>query len=248
MVLPESVQGMSVGALATFLVAVLTGIQFLTSADPIGRSLRLLRHPMVTKLESLMEFQRTVEGTFELDHRLTLQLKALRSSTCQNVDIVDMGDCFEQMVCYNLPTKRKRFMQLALASSNLYIRSGYLALYEAICQAWLGDNYRVSLIGNAGTGNSLYSLFQLYALRQLLVNREGCDYDFVIRQVGTTVFLIDLSDAWVYKWTTRLDHIMLLSLDLQRTLYFFEPGNDLECLMQEETKVHNSPRSRRASC
>ena len=136
-------------------------------------------------------------------------------------------------------------MQLALASSNLYIRSGYLALYEAICQAWLGDNYRVSLIGNAGTGKSL---FQLYALRQLLVNREGCDYDFVIRQVGTTVFLIDLSDASVYKWTTRLDHIMLLSLDLQRTLYFFEPGNDLECLMQEEAKVHNSPRSRRASC
>ena len=44
MLLPESVQGMSVGDVAASLVAVLTGIQLLTSADPIGRSLRLLHH------------------------------------------------------------------------------------------------------------------------------------------------------------------------------------------------------------
>ena len=50
------------------------------------------RHPMATKLESLMEFPRTVKGTFELDNRLTLQLKALRSSECQDVPVENLED------------------------------------------------------------------------------------------------------------------------------------------------------------
>ena len=47
---------------------------------------------MATKLESLMEFPRTVQGTFELDNRLTLQLKALRSSECQDVPVENLED------------------------------------------------------------------------------------------------------------------------------------------------------------
>ena len=50
------------------------------------------RHPMATKLESLMEFPRTVKGTFELDNRLTLQLKALRSSERQDVPVENLED------------------------------------------------------------------------------------------------------------------------------------------------------------
>ena len=89
----------------------------------------------------------------------------------------------------------------------------------------MGDNFRVSLIGNAGIGKSL---FQLYALKQLLSERKDSDYDFVIRQVNLQVYLIDLWDASVYEWTTPLQHIENCSMDLTRTLYFFEPGDGKE--------------------
>ena len=194
--------------------------------QPVQQALPGQRHPMATKLEKLTGYGTTVKGTFELNKVLTHQLTALRSSKSENVDIVDMGDFCEPLFCYNnLPTEKKEFMLLALPSSNLYIRSGYQALYDAVCEAWESGKYRVCLIGSAGTGKSL---FQLYALRQLLVNQEGRDYDFVIRQVGTIVLLIDLSDASVYKWSIQLDDMELLSIDLHRTLYFFEPGNDAE--------------------
>ena len=183
------------------------------------------RHPMAEKLESLMEFPRTVKGTFELDHRLTFQLQALQSSERQDVHVDDLEDYCQPMSCYNVPTSKKHFMRLALKSSNLYVRSGYRRLYDEICKQWLKDEYHVCLIGNAGTGKSL---FQLYVLKQLLSEREDSKYDFVIRQVNSKFYLIDLSDASVYEWDTEDDHIESCSIDLLRTLYFFEPMNNKE--------------------
>ena len=84
----------------------------------------------------------------------------------------------------------------------------------------LSEEYRVVLLGNAGTGKSW---FQLYALKQLL-SCDQRDYDIVIRQVGNNVSLIDLDEAVVYEWKT--DRLRIISEAMTRTLYFFEPGDE----------------------
>ena len=56
--------------------------------------------------------------------------------------------------------------------------------------------------------------------------KEKRDYDFVIRQVASKLYLIDLDEALVYLWKISTEDLEVLSKQLTRTLYFFEPGKD----------------------
>eukprot|EP00978_Attheya_sp_CCMP212_P049456 scaffold666458_cov67-Attheya_sp.AAC.1 len=90
----------------------------------------------------------------------------------------------------------KVFLGLQKRGEYMLIRPFYELLYQQVAEMWLldGEN-RVLVQGNAGTGKSW---FQLYALRRLLQGYgDAHEYLFVIRQVGTILYLIDLADAQV---------------------------------------------------
>lgn len=129
-----------------------------------------------------------------------------------------------------------KFLSLSVEGKYMFVRPFYEFLYQATAAKWSsrGQN-RVLVNGNAGTGKSW---FQLYALRRLLQG-YGQDhrYLFVVRQVRSDYFLIDLSNAEVRK--LKIGDVGAVNvLDLfkrQRVLYFFEPLSDRSVLPEPTT-------------
>jgi hypothetical protein len=160
------------------------------------------------------------------------QLQALRSAQPHTipltavVDVVDdLGTGIHTIQRYDIPVHRNSFLALACQPKRLFVREGYDELYEYISEHWISeDYYRVVLLGNSGSGKSW---FQIFALKQLLsCDPEKRKYDIVIRQVASRLFLMDLDEAKVYLWEVSLDPFISCSQEMERTLYFFEPGND----------------------
>ena len=166
-----------------------------------------------------------VEGSFKMDQVMTNQLRDLHRSRLQEVSRQqNVGSTCRKLQFYNLDQADNEFFLLNRELANIYVRYGYKELYDAICTEWEGSYYRVCLIGNAGTGKSI---FQLFALKQLLQQQEHeRKYDLVVRQVESRIAVIDLTQVAVFRWDIETVDFRWFSRTLKRTLYFFEPGSD----------------------
>jgi hypothetical protein len=182
------------------------------------------------KIKALLTYDFGVEGTFKLDPIATTQLQSLHGAKLTKV-ILENNFGFDAtgLDVYDVHvTKGSQFLQLACIPSKFYVRQGYDDLFQHVSRMWDGKEFhRVCLIGNAGTGKSW---FQIYALKRLLMAAQNKEpkYDLVIRQVDTRFYLIDLQDIEVYIWDTSKNHVKTLCEMLQRTIYFFEPGDNQE--------------------
>ena len=185
------------------------------------------------KLKALLKDQRLkakVDSKFSLEHddASTWNLEALKNSTPMPVVATMGGEGTPLIACHIGHFEGGVFLNVFGRLTFLYIRKGYDELYEDIQALWKTDGAnKVVLVGNAGTGKSWY---QLYILRRLLkrstdYQNDADDYDFVFRQVGHQHYLIDIKDCVVYQ-VNSLD-VDLLTF-LARSLYFFEPGEEVE--------------------
>ena len=188
------------------------------------------------KLKALLKDQRLkaeVDTKFSLEHHKarTWNLEALKNSTPMPVVATMGGEGTPLIACRIGHFEGGEFLDIFGRLEFLYIRKGYDELYEDIQALWKTDGAnranKVVLVGNAGTGKSWY---QLYILRRLLkrstdYQNDADDYDFVFRQVGHQHYLIDIKDCVVYQ-VNSLD-VGLLTF-LARSLYFFEPGAEVE--------------------
>ena len=195
-----------------------------TSASASGS-----RDDIVTKIRSLLkeEYRKEyeVKGSFKVSLVSTKQLKALRDAQPEKVTMEqNVGSDLPELFRYHITTESSLFLDLPCKPGRFYVRSGYKELFDHVCEEWKGKFFRVCLLGNAGTGKSW---FQIYALKQLLDTQEQeREYDIVIRQVDSTVYVIDLASARVCRWETTPNHLLDISRCLTRTLYFFEPGDN----------------------
>ena len=119
--------------------------------------------------------------------------------------------------------RTSRFLGLKSVLKKFYIRDGYDALFDKILICWQDEmKSRVTLIGNSGTGKSW---FQVYVLRELLRNRNG--YKYIIRQVGTSIYVIDLEETIGYVWDFAFDASIILN-EVQHAVYLYEPAQERE--------------------
>ena len=171
--------------------------------------------------------------TFLRDARTTRALETLKSSTASPVTIAGQGGEGTTLdACEIHHTEGGTFFGVYGVVRSLYIRNGYGALYEDIQSLWKTPTAKaVVLLGNAGTGKSWY---QLYILRRLLrktlhdtreYSDDADDYDFIFRQVGKEMYLIDIKDCACYE--VQKFNMNYMS-ELKRCLYFFEPGAQKE--------------------
>ena len=165
-----------------------------------------------------------IRGSFELLDLQTEQLQSLRDAQPQRVHAGEnVGWAESELYRYNISMAGSPiFLDLACEPEVFYARSGYPELFQHVARKWSEKKFRVILQGNAGTGKSW---FQVYALKQLLDDQER-KFDVIIRQVDTTLYVLDLDEATVYTWDVATDHVKLISTRMKRTLYFFEPGGD----------------------
>ena len=165
----------------------------------------------------------TIHGTFERKTLQTEQLKSLRDAQPQSV-VADenIGSEAPELHRYNISMEASPvFLGLACEPEVFYARRGYRELHDYVAGQWDDrKKFRVILLGNAGTGKSW---FQVYALKRLLDDPER-KFDIVIRQVGSTIYVVDLAEASVYTWNVATNHIEDISQQMRRSLYFFEPG------------------------
>ena len=211
-----------------------------------------------TKLKELMKppwLDNDVDSRFDIDSIfdikvddvLTYELGALKNS--EAVALKGEGTLFACDIG-NETRPTKYFFELTNMIHSLYIREGYSELYEDIKVKWgEGVTHNVILSGNAGSGKSWY---QLYVIRRLLQrelqtgehgnsepgreeegSEEGEDkdeYDFIFRQVGPQVYLIDIKACRGYRIklldTSRLKYLV-------RCLYFFEPGDERDLVPRD---------------
>ena len=123
-----------------------------------------------------------------------------------------------------------QFLNLQKRTSNVLIeRSFYADLYDTIVGRWeKNSREKIILTGNSGTGKSW---FQVSFLRRLLTDMDKEDdppFHFVVRQVGTAFFLIDLKTCTGYKITGTED-IIDTFLDVHgRILYMYEPKTNVD--------------------
>ena len=68
----------------------------------------------------------------------------------------------------------------------------------------------------------------MYVLRELLRDRESYAFQFIIRQVGTTLYVIDLEDCKGYIWAPGRFLTAKIVDRLQKTLYLYEPGGEYQ--------------------
>ncbi len=169
--------------------------------------------------------------SFTLDEFGTAQLRSLHTAQPHTIEVNDANDIESEaniLTRYDIEVdlgSRGAFLDLVCGPKRFYVRQGYDELYEYVAEYWQSqDQYRVVLLGNAGTGKSW---FQVYALKQLLnCDKDKREFDIVIRQVDSTFHVIDLEETVVYLWEISTIRIKALSLGMKRTLYFFEPGGN----------------------
>ena len=209
---------------------VLTDDVEMQDADAIIENMVEREIALEAKLKALAdETDLYIQGSLKLNRPSTKQLRALKKSQLEVILPAEkVGSTYRKLHCYSLPQPEKGgFLQLHFKPWKFYVRDGYKELYDAVCKKWEGDHFRVCLIGNAGTGKSM---FQLFVLKQLLQQPEHeRKYDLVVRQVDSRIFVIDLEDGAVFSWEAVTDgYLTNLLNDLEKTLYFFEPGNDAD--------------------
>jgi hypothetical protein len=193
-----------------------------TKMSDADESMRDAPEVIRLKIQNLANSQ-SIQGSFEVVNLFTKQLRSLRD-VCGK--LVEAGDDIgsEKLSYYDVDMGgSKVFMNLACKPAGFYERSGYRELYDYIAAKWNSkDEFRVILLGNAGTGKSW---FQVYALKRLL-DDTGREFDIIIRQVDAKIYVIDLEDASVYRWRVEVSDIGDISTSMKKTLYFFEPGED----------------------
>ena len=199
-------------------------------ADAIIENMVKREAALEAKLKALANNQYLyIHGSLKLNPPSTMQLRALKKSQLEEISPSEtVGSTYRTLHCYSLPQPETGgFLQLHFEPWKFYVRDGYNELYDTVCKKWEEKNFRVCLIGNAGTGKSM---FQLFVLKQLLQQPEHeRKYDLVVRQVDSRIFVIDLEDGAVFKWEAVNDGYMIdLVNSLKKTLYFFEPGNDAD--------------------
>eukprot|EP00980_Cylindrotheca_fusiformis_P021612 scaffold8462_cov107-Cylindrotheca_fusiformis.AAC.2 len=167
-----------------------------------------------------------------VDNRTTLdeqfgmsdQLAALKNAEPETISVVDLGDGASQLqACDVIEKDSKMFLDLYyLPAKKFYIRERYSALYQKMLDLWAEPQTdKVTLLGNAGTGKSW---FQVYVLRELLTANPRV-FNFVVRHVGTRIYLIDLEYAKYYQW----EDVNIYLLDqLRETLYMYEPAEQID--------------------
>ena len=198
------------------------------NADAMTENFRESEDALAAKLKELTGNPNLrIQRSLERHPSSTNQLRALRRSQLEEVlPVENVGSTCRKLHFYSLPQTKNGFLQLHSQPSKFYVRDGYKELYDAVCKEWEGNHYRVCLIGNAGTGKSM---FQLFVLKQLLQQPEHeRKYDLVVRQVDSRIYIIDLKHAEVFRWRIDAGDLTDLLGDLKKTLYFFEPGNDAE--------------------
>jgi hypothetical protein len=119
----------------------------------------------------------------------------------------------------------KTVLQLRKRASNLYFeRDFYPNLYNELIKIWKDDEnttqQKVILSGNAGIGKSWY---QVYLLRRLL--QEGNRlFRFVVRQVGTSFYLLDLETCLAFTLNGVEHYIGETITGHGSILYLYEPA------------------------
>ena len=176
------------------------------------------------KIRARLRKDQEVRGAFEYMPYDTDQLRALRDAQGRNVTLDEsVGSDISNLIRYDiLATSSEPFLFLPCKPGHFYVRNKYKELYQSISDKWTSEFFRVVLLGNAGTGKSW---FQVYALKCLLDCKERA-YDIVIRQVGSSLSVIDLEEAVVYDWEVEGRKVVQMSRILKKTLYFFDPGDE----------------------
>lgn len=136
-----------------------------------------------------------------------------------NILVESEDEEIDKRFTYNFTVARDGFMDLTLANLERCI---YVKDMKHVTSMSLN-------VGTKRTSIMFYwcemlelekSWFQIYALKQLLLS-EDRKFDFVIRQVGNILSLIDLEEAVVYRLIpTYPDMVYDLAKAMQRTLYF----------------------------
>ncbi|CAB9507671.1 crinkler (CRN) family protein [Seminavis robusta] len=153
------------------------------------------------------------------------ELKVLKNAIERSVEeIQEMGEA-AGLTCYELGDITGGFAGLeSVFEKNFYVRDGYNALLTQMNGFWQQRRRgRIVLVGNSGTGKSWY---QIFVLRQLLAGDNNPNrFEFVIRQVGAEIFLIDLKECKAYLWVPDKMHFpMAYIIDrMNSTLYMYEP-------------------------
>ena len=152
------------------------------------------------------------------------QLAALKNAELETLSVVDLGDGVSQLqACDVIGKKSNKFLDLfVLPAKKFYIRERYSALYQKMLDLWAEpQSNKVTLLGNAGTGKSW---FQVYVLRELLT-ANPLVFNFVVRHVGTQIYLIDLVYAKCYQWKGVSNQLLD---QLRETLYMYEPAEQID--------------------
>ena len=96
-------------------------------------------YAIAAKLKDLTGNRVHVKGSFELDQIGTDQLRALRDSQLEQINLPqNIGSTYRTLSCYDIPKTSRGFLSLFHKPSKLYVRDGYFELYNAMFQAWTG--------------------------------------------------------------------------------------------------------------
>jgi hypothetical protein len=160
--------------------------------------------------------------SFESSPLLTAQLRTLQQSKAEELE----GEAKSLFACDINHSAGDEFLQVYGTLPTLYIRDGYDELYEDIQRLWKEPTTReVILLGNAGSGKSWYQTYVIRRLLRLQLEEGGYkdddDYDFIFRQVGKEMYLIDLKECFGYTINSWDRETMT---KLKRCLFFYEPG------------------------
>ena len=150
------------------------------------------------------------------------ELQELKNAEAHPIDFGQTTGEGSQLFGCNVD-RTSEFLGLQSVLKKFYIRDGYDALFNKILTCWQDEmESKVTLIGNAGTGKSW---FQVYVLRELLRNRNG--YKYIIRQVGTSVYIIDLEETIGYVWYFT-EYASIILNQVKHAVYLYEPAQEKE--------------------